>query len=292
MDISVAIPTIGRPCLYQVLKSLKNQHLGHGQTMEIIVADDSEDQCVGNLIEKFDLDMDIALLVVCSQNVAIARNACLDAARGEIILFIDDDEVVPKDWATAMYQQVIDTKADCLFAPIQPVYRPDAPRWLTVLNPIFPEEMRTGVRYAKVVGRAGNSAIRRSFIHKTAIRFDPKYRKYGEDLFFFTQCAAAGARMLATDRPMVVELIRSDYHNLSSVLSTLFHRGHVFADVRYRTSKHKFSTAVALAVWSSLKIGGSLLALPFALFAGRIVFARQIFRLSLDLGKMKRLVGG
>lgn len=288
-NISVAIPSIGRRSLLDTLSSLNCQKLDQGQTMEVIIADDAPDGRVRELIGTFDSNMSLKVLPVHSENIAIARNACVDAARGEVILFVDDDEVVEEDWARTMYRQVFQTNADCLFAPITPVYGPDAPKWLKKLSPLFPEAVRTGVSNNKVVGRTGNSAIRRSFIETNAIRFDSRYSRNGEDLFFFTQCASAGARMVAVDQPIIAETISTERLDISYVLSVLFRRGYVYADIRYRTSARKIPTALALIFWSLLKVCGALVALPLALLAGRVSLAKLVFRISLEIGKLRRM---
>lgn len=292
MDVTIGIATIGRPSLAETLNSLARQQLGDGLSMEIVIADDGDGSVVPGIVDSVDTDIPTRIVAVGMGNVAIARNACLDHARGEIILFVDDDEVAPPDWVDGLWGQVAKTGADCLFAPVNPVFAPAAPDWLVRLNPLYPDAVQTGRRGGEVMGRTGNSAIRLDFIRSHGIRFDPNYARHGEDLFFFAECASAGAIMRTAPRPTIDEHVREACHHLSYVCRALYGRGHVYADVRCRLDGHPLRTRTWFAVSGAVRVSASALALPVMALGGRTLMARGLFRLALETGKLARAIAG
>ena len=290
--VTVGIASIGRPSLAVTLKSLAGQDLGDGLAMEIIVADDGDGRAVPGIVDSVGTDIPTRIIPVGMGNVAIARNACLDHARGEIILFVDDDEIVPPDWVDGFRRQMAETGADCLFAPVRPVFSPSAPDWLVRLNPLYPDAVQTGRRGGEVMGRTGNSAIRLDFIRAHNIRFDPRYARHGEDLFFFAECARSGADMRTAPHPAIEEHVRETCHDLAYVCRALYGRGRVYADIRCRLSGQPVRTRAWLGASSAVRIGASALALPVMALAGRTMMARGLFRLALEAGKFARSIGG
>lgn len=290
--ITVGIASIGRPSLAATLKSLADQDLGDGLSMEIVIADDGDGRAVPEIVNSVGSDIPTRIVPVGMGNVAIARNACLDHARGEIILFVDDDESVPSDWVDRFWRQMTETGADCLFAPVEPVFSPSAPDWLVRLNPLYPDAVQTGRRGSEVIGRTGNSAIRLDFIRAHQIRFDPHYARHGEDLFFFAECARSGADMRTVPDPAIEEHVREHCHDLAYVCRALYGRSRVYADIRCRLSSQPVRTRAWLGASSAIRVGVSALALPVMALAGRTTMARGLFRLALEAGKLARAAGG
>ncbi|MEM7299689.1 MAG: glycosyltransferase [Pseudomonadota bacterium] len=291
-SVSIAIPTLARPSLKDVLRSLAAQKYPHSLDVELLIADDGPTLSARELVAEVSLPFPVKMLEVCAQNIAVARNACLSAAKGDFLLFIDDDEIAGETWIADMAQQMEETGADCLFAPVQPVYQPSAPDWVTKLNPLFPGEIRTSLKAETVVGRTGNSAIRMAFVHKNNLEFDTRYRLQGEDLFFFNQCAKAGADMRAVSHPAVMENVRPQQHQFKNIVKSLFRRGYVYADVQFRCDHQRLRVKTYLIGTSLVKIAVAGLALPVSPLAGPTMVAKQIFSLALDFGKMKRVIFG
>ena len=257
--------------------------------MKVLVVDDSTEGRAGSLAESLDLRCRPTVVHCGSGNVAKARNACLDHADGDFILFIDDDEVAPPSWVTDFITQAEMNNADCTFAPVRPVYRPDAPKWLTKLSPLYasPEAM-TRSRRGQIIGQTGNSAIRRSFIEDHDLRFDPKYATIGEDSFFFEACRQAGAKMTIVSAPIVEEQVRDDHHRFSFVMRTRFGRGQAYADIRLRFAKRPAIVRCDLFIRGLLGVSLSSLMLPFSPLGGTTGVARVLLRAALDAGKIVR----
>lgn len=52
------------------------------------------------------------------KNISLARNLAVAQAKGEYILFIDDDEIVSHEWLDNLYKTPIKYKADAVFGRV------------------------------------------------------------------------------------------------------------------------------------------------------------------------------
>jgi len=95
--VSVIIPTANRPApLKRLLKSLDQQSYKH---FEIIAADQSDEQV--SLRKTAKNKARIKSIPLTIKDRALAKNAAAAAARGDILLFCDDDIIVPETFIEA-----------------------------------------------------------------------------------------------------------------------------------------------------------------------------------------------
>jgi glycosyltransferase involved in cell wall biosynthesis len=89
--VSVIVPTYNRPdLLMRALQSIINQTYSN---IEIVVVNDGGID-VGNILNSLGDDLNIVLIQQSEhKGVSVARNVALRAARGEIITYLDDDDV-------------------------------------------------------------------------------------------------------------------------------------------------------------------------------------------------------
>lgn len=94
-DVSVVVPTYNRrPRLESVLTALARQDLD-GHAMEVVVVSDGSTDGTDDYLRSDDVPLEITVVAQPNQGVARARNAGVEAASGELVVFIDDD-VVPE----------------------------------------------------------------------------------------------------------------------------------------------------------------------------------------------------
>ncbi len=231
--ISVLIASKGRPFLKQTLKSISEASIPTGETVEIIIADDSPDAAVSRVLVELKLAMTVTVLPVGAGNVAMARNACLEAAKGDWLIFVDDDERVEPDWLQGHLSAAQDFDADAVFGPVFPRYPEATPQWLLRANPLFQdwnwdEDGRETPR-----GRTGNTLVRHSALG--ALRFDEEFgRSGGEDDDFFLRFAAQGHRMVVTNRARAHEDVPAERANAKYALNRAQRTGQLYARLRLR----------------------------------------------------------
>lgn len=182
MTASVCICTRNRPRLLRGAL----EHLARGrevrESWEIIVVDNGSDAAAAGIVEPFLDRLRIRLIHERRAGLSHARNAALDAASGEFLIFIDDDTAVSAEWLAAYMRAFQSPEAAFFGGPIIPSLpdeslavqarvlkeiMPGALSWLEpdlAEGPIPPE--------SDVIPWGANLAFRRSALGER--RFDPK----------------------------------------------------------------------------------------------------------------------
>jgi len=94
---SIIIPTYNRPKqLVTCLNSIVSQKTEHH--FEVIVVDDGSDQNILQIISEAGLDTKCSLIKQINKGPAAARNNGADHAKGDYLIFLDDDCTLPQDW--------------------------------------------------------------------------------------------------------------------------------------------------------------------------------------------------
>jgi cellulose synthase/poly-beta-1,6-N-acetylglucosamine synthase-like glycosyltransferase len=103
-EVSIIIPTLSRPeDLRKLLHSILKQTT---LPKEVIVVDDSEDRKTNDIVEKMRVDFSMKNVLLkytrgggkTKKGIALARNIGLSHSSGEIVLFLDDDVILDKDY--------------------------------------------------------------------------------------------------------------------------------------------------------------------------------------------------
>lgn len=226
--ISVLIASMGRPFLAKTLASIAAARVPAGEELAVIIADDSPDGAVGRLLSTIESPLAITVVPVAAGNVSLARNACLDAAKGEWLIFVDDDEIVEPDWIEGHLSAARDFRADAVFGPVFPVYPEGTPEWFRTANPLFQDWGWNDDGRESWRGRTGNTLMRHAVIGN--LRFDPEFgRTGGEDHDFFLRFAAAGHRMVVTNRARAHEDVPAARANAGYALGRAVRGGQIYA---------------------------------------------------------------
>ncbi|WP_439155717.1 glycosyltransferase family 2 protein [Yoonia sp.] len=125
LSISIVIPTYNRATL--VPRAVRSALDACPDDAEVIVVDDHSDTAAGALA---DLVSDPRLLVLANagdKGAGGARNFGVDAASGDIILFLDDDDVMVGDYAERVMAAVMQSDADFGFSNMGTITSIDAP---------------------------------------------------------------------------------------------------------------------------------------------------------------------
>jgi succinoglycan biosynthesis protein ExoM len=206
---SILIASVGRDTLARTLTSIRAAALRNGANYEIIVADDSIDGRVRPILEQLEGGRDaIKLIHVGAGNISIARNACLDAATGEFVLFIDDDEWVEPDWIDLHSAVMERTAADATFGAVTAFYTADTPEWLSRADLFSRHNVSDG--QLLTLGSTANAMVRRATVQCLGLRFREEFgRTGGEDSDFFGRLRRNGGKLVGS-AARVSELVPAD----------------------------------------------------------------------------------
>jgi len=224
--VDVCVCTFRREAIRETLVSLAGQELPDSVVMRVVVADNDAVPSAGARVREAAaaLGLDLAYVHAPAGNISIARNAALDAAGGDWIAFIDDDEAADADWLSELLAAASATGADVVFGPVVPVFHAPAPAWMSdgsfhTVEPTFRNGEIAG-------GHAGNVLISRRLIARTGARFDVKFgRTGGEDTDFFDRLIRRGATMRYAPNAVARESVPSDRATMAWLVRRRFRYG-------------------------------------------------------------------
>ena len=131
MKHSVVIPTRNRAAsLARALGSLSDA-LPPRATWEVVVADNGSRDDTQQVIARFRDKLPLRGVLEPREGVSHARNAGIDAASGEYLIWTDDDVTVCRDWLR-LYESAFEKHPHVAFfgAPIRPRFIGEPPHWI------------------------------------------------------------------------------------------------------------------------------------------------------------------
>ena len=227
-QVDVLMCTFRRAEVAATLASLDQQHLPAGVTLRIIVADNDETPSAEATVTQAAAKMATPVHYVHApaRNISIARNACLDAATGDWVAFIDDDETAPTDWIASLLSAVGDH--DGAFGAAIALYPDDAPAWMAAQNvhSNIPERRGDTVE----TGHTCNALLRWKDTPWTDERFDlARGKTGGEDTEFFFRIRAHGATFTLAENADVTEPVAPARMKLGWLLQRKYRQGQSYA---------------------------------------------------------------
>jgi succinoglycan biosynthesis protein ExoM len=224
--VSIGICTYRRASVANTLESLSAQILPRGVSLRIVVADnDAEPEAEARVRECAAVcGIDVSYVHAPSRNICIARNACLDAATGDWIAFLDDDETVAPNWLAALLAEAQRSGCDAVLGPVQAVYGDRAPGWMKTADLHSTRPVVTAGAITK--GYAGNVLIRRDAIEARGLRFDLALgRSGGEDDDFFYRLTDSGGTIGFAPGALAYEPVPAERSTLGWLMRRGFRTG-------------------------------------------------------------------
>lgn len=221
MRIDVCVCTYRRDSLIDCLATVAAQTIRSDADVRIVVADNNDAPIMERAVRDAEarLAIPIAYVHAPARNISVARNACLDAATGDWVVFIDDDESAMPDWLDRLMARA--DGHDVVFGVSRAMLSENAPKW-----------MRSGQFHSNSIsgndkphnGYTCNVAMRRSAI--ADLRFSlPLGTTGGEDTLFFEEANEKGLRFAYAPDAIVVEEIPDSRANLRWLLRRRFRSG-------------------------------------------------------------------
>jgi glucosyl-dolichyl phosphate glucuronosyltransferase len=127
------VPTHNRSQLLQsTLTSIGELHLPTGIEAECVVVDNRSADETSSIVARFAAHSALPTRYVYESGPgsSYARNRAVEEARGDFILFIDDDAVAEPDWAAEMLAEIERRQLDVACGMVLPRWCRQPPRWL------------------------------------------------------------------------------------------------------------------------------------------------------------------
>ena len=133
MDASIIVCTYNRAeSLRDTLRALKAQQAAPGREWEVIVVDNNSKDGTQRVIAEFQHEWPLLRYEFQGeQGLSHARNLGIAAARGEILLFTDDDVLPEPDWMETTLAGLEKYSADACGGYVAPIWEVPPPDWLT-----------------------------------------------------------------------------------------------------------------------------------------------------------------
>ncbi len=289
-DISICAVTFRRPRgLARLLESLARLKIPPDQRVEIVLVDNDPDGSSFRAPDRAESagDLPIRWHHEVRGNISHARNACVAAARGSWIAFVDDDEAPHEDWIAAYLAFAEREEADAYFGPVIPRLEVERESWLPLYRFITLPRHPTGTVLSAEGAFAGNALIPRSLLRK--LPFDPRYgRTGGEDVDFALRALDRGARFLWCDEARIDEFVTPERHSARY----LVHRAVLGACAWSHIERSRSPRSLRAQQLAALtRVAAAALALPIAALAGRPRGFAALLLLCQQLGRLWGLAG-
>ncbi len=131
--VTIAVPTHNRARLLAgTLASIAALKFPEGIVPECLIVDNNSPDDTRDAVAVFARTSSIAVRYVIEpqQGSSYARNRAIAEARGEYILFIDDDAIAEPDWAIEMLAEMERRHLDVACGLVLPSWEARPPRWL------------------------------------------------------------------------------------------------------------------------------------------------------------------
>jgi succinoglycan biosynthesis protein ExoM len=283
-NLDVCVCTFQRPSLRRTLASLAAQ--AGAPPFRVIVSDNDETPSAEAVVAtaRRELGLDIDYVHAPARNISIARNACLDRAKADLVAFVDDDEIAPPAWLATIARFLKSQDLDVAFGPVKAIYPDNAPRWVREGDfHSFQTIERNG---AVDTGYSSNVIFKRSVVG--ARRFDVALgRSGGEDAFFFATLHHHGARLGLCPDAVIEEPAPDQRLRLRWLVTRAFRSGQTHARI---TCDLRGGSRVALASLAAAKAGYCALAVPLTLWSP-VGWRSNLIRGALHVGVVARALG-
>jgi succinoglycan biosynthesis protein ExoM len=235
MDVSICICAYKRPKLLNILLEEMQAQRDVNLEIEIVVADNDPEQSSTPVLEYWSKHSRFPLtaLHVPTPNIALARNACVQVARGAWVAFIDDDERPEPDWLINLFEACRKFDADAAFGPVLPILPDEAPAWIVEGGFSSRRRHTTGTSVGTIDTRTGNALVLRDLLTQSRQPFDPEFgRTGGSDHVLFSRLLAEGAHMIWVDEAIVHEYVPPERTTLQWLVRRSFRTGQVATRTR------------------------------------------------------------
>lgn len=247
--ITICICTFRRPQIALALASLKTLQLRSNWTVRVVVVDNDFEPTAKEVVEKeaTQSSFPIAYIHAPAGNISIARNACLEAASGDYMAFIDDDETVTSKWLAELMSIAVKSGAQAVLGPVRALYGPGMPTWM--VRGDFHSTFPVFVNGEIVTGYTCNVLLDlRSEIVRD-LRFDlSRGKSGGEDTDFFDRLHRRGGHISYAPDAWIEEIVPASRASLKWLSTRRFRSGQTHGRMLSKENPKSLARSKAIVV--------------------------------------------
>jgi len=194
--------------LADLLQSLIEQQLPDDVELEVVVVDNDGEGNGRFTVDRFAAGSSIPISYHHEpiKNISLARNKAVAAAKGDYILFIDDDEVASPTWVATMLDALHIHNADAVFGRVVPVFHNDTPEWIKNISFYHKANRPTGTKTH--IGRTSNAIVKAALLRQLDGPFNSAYGiTGGEDTHLFHRLLLMNASFIECFEGYVTEYV-------------------------------------------------------------------------------------
>ena len=132
MNVEIAICTYNRcRLLSKTLGRLAEVETSAAESVKIIIVDNNCSDGTTDVIRRFEKSLNILTIKESRQGQVFARNAAIEAAQGDLLIWTDDDVLVGDYWFQEYVMAAINWNDYSFWGgPINPVFEESKPKWI------------------------------------------------------------------------------------------------------------------------------------------------------------------
>jgi glycosyltransferase involved in cell wall biosynthesis len=304
--VSVVICTYNRcEMLKQTLMSVTEVSVPRGFDWEVIVVDNNSRDATAEVVQSFGSHptVDVRYVFEGSQGLAYARNRGVAEAKGDIVVFTDDDVTVERSWLPELARVFEDPACLAAGGKIVAVWETPKPRWLQETGPYALDKVIVSLDYGDQTIEApkppfgANMAFRKGVfsdygLFRTDLGRTGSVLLSGEEIEMFLRIMRGGGKIMYAARAIVYHPVAEERVRKSYFRSWYYNAGKEEArtiglpadSVRYFGVPRYFARSLAQACIQSLCNPDSKRRFFYNLqmyrLAGRISESRRLYRLA------------
>ena len=226
--IAVCVCTYKRPrMLERLLAELQKQKTDARFTYSIVVVDNDRARSAEDVVASHKKESTVRIDYHCEpeQNIALARNRAVANAGGNLIAFIDDDELPEMTWLLDLRDALLTFEADGILGPVRPSYTQETPSWIIKGKFYERPEHETGQILNWNETRTGNALLKARLFNGNDGPFRREYGSGGEDRDFFRRMIGKGFRFVWYSEAPVYETVPPERCTRTFLLKRALLRG-------------------------------------------------------------------
>lgn len=283
--ISVCVCTYKRPhLLASLLQGLRVQDTSELFTYSIVVVDNDCLRSAEAVVSDFrsTSHVPVTYCVEAQQNIALARNKAITNAKGDLVAFIDDDEIPTSNWLLTLFEAYRKYGVNGVLGSVKPQFEDNAPQWVIrgkfYERPTYP----TGLIIDGRKGRTGNVLFEGNICATDEQPFRPEFVT-GEDQDFFRRMIARGHVFIWCNEAVAYEIVPPNRWKRTFMLRRALLRGATAVIHPTFQASDILRSVIAVPAYA--------VALPFSLLLGQYKFMALLVKLFDHLGKLFSLLG-